>query len=329
MNSSNETALLEVPLGIEAHGFAKQFAAEQDTKEKCKQVYLNTLAVYAVHRYLQWLHVETDLTQSDSWHPVVRRQWNVADLVIPEIGKLECRPVLPGETTFSLPPEVREDRIGYLGVQFSVQLLGFAEAVDAAAPTKQLLISKLQPLEALLNCLEWKTISPINVALWLRDVIDEGARRLGWGLPLPLEPAVAGWRFTQPFEQAIAELKNRGLEIPPEARGCCRKIHLDDTPLQLLAATWLLPPKSAEELPQMRQEWSLLLLLSMHSGDFLPKGIRLQVRDLTDVLSDQVLETNQFYLGTRVSGNSDERFIVTITLYGEELKLAPFVFKLD
>ena len=161
----------EIPLGIQAHRLAGQFAAEQTTKEKSKQVYLNTLAVYAVHRYLKWLGIETNLSQSDCWNPILRNRRNVADLVIPDIGKLECRPVLPGETTVSLPPEVREERIGYLFIQISdrldqVQLLGFAKVAVAEV----LEISQLRSLDALID-----TISPeqVNLEDWLAAIFDE------------------------------------------------------------------------------------------------------------------------------------------------------------
>ncbi|MBE9128197.1 MULTISPECIES: DUF1822 family protein [unclassified Coleofasciculus] len=355
MNISNETAHLEIPLGLEAHRFAKQFASEQVTQQKRKKVYLNTLAVYAVHRYLQWLQIETDLSQSDSWHPVLRSRWDVADLMIPGIGKLECCPVLPGETSISLPPEAIEDRISCLGVQFGerldqVQLLGFAEVIDGAVLPKQLLISELQPLDAFLSYLQRREeefpppkeddLAPkeddlvVNVALWLRNESDESAKRQGWTQPSPLI-AASGWRLTQSFKQAIAQLKrDKGIEIPDDARYCCKAIHLDDTPLQLFALTWLLPPTgaestSAEELYQIHQEWTLLLLLSTQSGSFLPKGIRLQVRDLTTVLKDEELPKEDLYLFARVSGDLNDQFIVTITLYGEELTLAPFICQLD
>lgn len=160
--NSIETPRLTVPLGSEAHAIARQFSAEQATPQKGKKTYLNTLAVYAVHSYLKWLQIETDLSQGDSWHPSSRALFDIADLVLPDCGKLECRPVLPGETTFSLPPEVTEDRIGYVAVQFSerltsVQLLGFVRAIDTSNPPQQLLIAELQPLDVLLDCI------PVNV----------------------------------------------------------------------------------------------------------------------------------------------------------------------
>ncbi|NET16875.1 MAG: DUF1822 family protein [Okeania sp. SIO1H6] len=164
---------LEIPLGVEAHCFARKFATEQTTNEKSKQVYLNTLAVYAVHRYLKWLGIETNLNKSDCWHPIIRNKWNVADLVIPEIGTLECRPVLPGETTIILPPEVTENRIGYLAIQFSdrlekVELLGFAKAAVEVLEIRHLL-----SLDNLIDAISNPPPKIVNLAAWFEGIFDE------------------------------------------------------------------------------------------------------------------------------------------------------------
>ncbi|MCF2148198.1 DUF1822 family protein [Desmonostoc muscorum LEGE 12446] len=166
-----ELPMIEIPIVREAHRFAGQFATEQATPEKSKQVYLNTLAVYAVHRYLQWLQIETDLNQGDSWHPVVRSRLDVADLVIPGRGKLESRPVLPGETAFAVPDEVAEDRIGYLAVQFSdrldkVQLLGFSPTAVAGVVH----LSELRSLEELID--EISKPIPVILSQSLSGVFD-------------------------------------------------------------------------------------------------------------------------------------------------------------
>lgn len=156
--NSIETPYLTVPLSGKAHRLAKQFAAEQTTPQKGTKTYLNTLAVYAVHRYLKWLQIETDLSQGDSWHPGLRSLFDVADLVLPGLGKLECRPVLPGEMTVFLPPEATLNRMGYVVVQFGerldqVQLLGFAAAVQLPDALEQIQIADLQPLDALWDCI--------------------------------------------------------------------------------------------------------------------------------------------------------------------------------
>jgi hypothetical protein len=135
---------------------ARQLAAVQSTVQKGKRVYLNALAVYAVHSYLKWLQIETYLNGSDSFNPAKTALANVADLVIPGIGSLECRPVLPGETTIFLPEEVIENRIGYVGVQFSdrldsVQLLGFVPSLDSSNPPQQIAVAELMPIDTLLE----------------------------------------------------------------------------------------------------------------------------------------------------------------------------------
>ena len=188
--NTTETPLLSVPLGKEAHRQASQFAAEQATPQKGKRVYINTLAVYAVHSYLIWLQIETDISQGDSWHPGLQAIFDVADLVLPGIGKLECRPVLPGETSFSLLPEVANDRIGYVPVQFSerldeVQLLGFVGAdVDTTNASEQILIADIQPLEALLDTIPADVVDTepvlsaslmaVNLSRWLKNTFEAG-----------------------------------------------------------------------------------------------------------------------------------------------------------
>lgn len=165
--------LITVPLGIEAHRYAKEFAVEQHNPQKGKQVYLNTLAVYAVHRYFHWIDIETDLSQSESWQSGTRMLFDVADLVVPGIGKLECRPVLPDEKLIHLPVEVRQNRTGYIAVQFSqeldqVELLGFIPGDSITDSSEEILLNELHSLDHLIDHLE-QTESKKLVALreWL------------------------------------------------------------------------------------------------------------------------------------------------------------------
>jgi hypothetical protein len=156
---TTQTNFLTMALSRENHEIARKFSGQQDTVEKGKQVYLNTLAVLGVRSFLDWLEIETDLNAGDSWHPVVRCFNDVADLVIPNLGKIECRPVLAGETVISLPSEVIEDRIAYIGVQFQeqlneVQLLGFYPTTDPQSPLETIEITSLQPIETLIDYLD-------------------------------------------------------------------------------------------------------------------------------------------------------------------------------
>lgn len=192
MNSIAPPPLI-VPLPDSAHQLAREFASEQATPEKGVRVYLNTLAVWAVHRYLKWLRYDTDLASSDSWHPGMRAMFDVADLVVPNLGKLECRPVLPGETFVMLPPEAMQDRVGYVAVQFGsgdnlgepvylqeAQLIGFAPAIATDDQPEELQLSGLQSLDALIEYLDQleaalsaspnKTRSQLNN--WLQNLFE-------------------------------------------------------------------------------------------------------------------------------------------------------------
>ena len=171
----------------------------------------------------------------------------------------------------------------------------------------------------------------INIAQWLQDEIDDVTRRLGWGVPAPLAPAyAAGWRSTDPFNDAIATLLDRGMAIPPQARGSCQTFALQEIPLQLLVAAWQLPTQSAlapkEDTPETGGEWSLLVIIGTQSGNFLPSGLQLQVRDQTQVLSDQILDSNDLYLVAHVIGTPDDQFDVTITLDCQQQQLESFIF---
>ncbi|MBD2123239.1 DUF1822 family protein [Trichocoleus sp. FACHB-262] len=198
MNSTH-TPLLTVPLSHDAHTWARKFAAEQINPHHGKRVYLNTLAVYAVHTYLRWIRIATDLSQGDSWQLHLQAVLDVADLVIPNVGKLECRPILPETSVCHLPPETLDQRIGYVGVQFqtqldAVQLLGFVPAIaPSPSPPTQLPLTEFQALANLVAHLhhlqsiqatsapEPRIAAPtvsVNLGQWLQNQFEVGWQTL-------------------------------------------------------------------------------------------------------------------------------------------------------
>jgi hypothetical protein len=68
--------------------------------------------VYAVDFYMQCLEVETDVEKSDSRNPISLKFMDVADLPVKQLGKLECRPVLPDAQVCQIPAEIFSDRMG-------------------------------------------------------------------------------------------------------------------------------------------------------------------------------------------------------------------------
>ena len=178
---------MPMPITQKAIETANKFAAQQPTPEKREQVYLNTLAILAVQDYLQLMEIDTDLADSDSWNPVVRLCADVADLNLPGLGKLECRPVrafysdeklslsalAPCSNICSVPPEVWCERIGYVVVQIDEErkeanLLGFAKTAGMG----ELYFNQLESLDSLLEYLEKLTPSPVNLGEWLTNVFE-------------------------------------------------------------------------------------------------------------------------------------------------------------
>ncbi len=179
---------MPVPLNHEAHDYAARFAAEQATPAKGKRVYLNTLAVYAVHTYLNWLNIPTDLAQSDCWQPGLRAMFDLADLAVPEIGVLECRPILPGTEAFTLPLEVIEDRIGCVAVQFqedlnTVELLGFVRAIADEPLEPEIPLNQLLPLDSLLDLL-YPEAAIHNLRQWLEGQFGEQWKSIDQLVPM-------------------------------------------------------------------------------------------------------------------------------------------------
>ncbi|NER81034.1 MAG: DUF1822 family protein [Leptolyngbya sp. SIO1D8] len=156
---------------------AQQFARQQPDPQKAEQVYRNTLAVCIVNGYLNLLGIKTDLAASDSWNPAVRLMSNVADLLIVDKGRIDCRPVKPEAETCWIPLEAHSDRIGYIIVRLDTDqeatLLGFVEQVNR----EYLPLQQLRPISELPKYLA--QVEPVvNLRHWL-----EGLYQLDWQPP--------------------------------------------------------------------------------------------------------------------------------------------------
>jgi hypothetical protein len=173
------------PIPSHHWAIAQSFTSQQANSLKAAQTQLNTLAVLAVHDYLQMLDIATDLTQSDSWNPIMRLMADVADLKIVGQGVVECRPVRWSVDAAArpshclVPPEVWSDRdesgvlnrLGYIVVgidyaQRQATLLGFCATVKQ----ERLPLSRLQSLETFLILLD--RLSPVSLSAWLRGEAD-------------------------------------------------------------------------------------------------------------------------------------------------------------
>lgn len=257
MSKMIEPITFTVPLSFEAHDIAQQ-CAEKSLPTKFKQVYLNTLAVYAVDSYLRCMGFETNLAHSESRDSLMLKFVDVADLDVVGVGKIECRPVLPDSQTCNIPSDAWENRIGYVAVQLNqslkeATLLGFTKT----SAMREVPLSQLQSLEYFLAYMNRiQQLKPVNLMNWFDDVFD------------------AGW-------QAIDELLNsqklqfrsfRSNNALPIDRG-----HKIDLGMQLaehsVALLVTLPPESYSELDIVVEVYP------MGNQTYLPPGLKLMLID--------------------------------------------------
>lgn len=283
---------LPLPITQVALSVADQFAARQPSP-KAAQVRLNTIAVCMVENYLQLMGIATNRSSSDSWNPVMQLSADVADLMIVNVGRLECRPLLPNTQTCHIPPEVWEDRVGYVVVrideaQQQANLLGFMPTVNV----EELALSQLQPIESLLDHLD-RLLSPTATTLtvlsqWLQGVIGTGWQSIESLLnPPQLSPAF------RDDNQSTETSMRRG-----------KPIALGDYIIAL-----------ALELSPSADETEILLQVHPLEPPTLPPQLQLTVLDEagTAFLETQSRQADD-YLQLRFSGSAGERFSIQIVI---------------
>ena len=160
MNNNTKPKDFRVPCSKESHELADKYAGQQLTTKKAKQVYLNTLAVHVGKKYLETLDFKSSLENTSFSKSFLRMTEDVADVIIPGLGTVEFRYVLPGEASFSIPNPDKKEVIAYVVVAFDDSLnfgdiLGFIAPKDLLEPKVDMSVSldNLQPIERLLSYL--------------------------------------------------------------------------------------------------------------------------------------------------------------------------------
>ncbi|GAB4385508.1 MAG: hypothetical protein Kow00121_50520 [Elainellaceae cyanobacterium] len=301
-------ATASIVLTAPAHQLAEQFCQRQTDVLKAEQVYLNTLAVYAVNDYLQNQGLETDWSASDSWDTVMQSFSDVGDLVIPSCGKLECRPVLPDATEMYVPIETWSDRLGFIAVQFddvleTACLLGFISNVAS----ETIALAQLQPLSQLLEVLNRSQAiapitAPVHLSRWLQQAVD------------------AGWQvvedyFTPLFQTQAPAYSFRGeqsfsaLEQAVPVIGCSKPLTLKTQFMQANVAlvVGLLPISEAET-----EIWVQLKPISNQS--YLPPDLQIRVLDAEGIERMQAQARNTEIIQLQFVGEPGEQFSLNIVL---------------
>ncbi|MDJ0576994.1 MAG: DUF1822 family protein [Xenococcaceae cyanobacterium MO_234.B1] len=310
-----ENFAIPLPITGETRQIASQFAAQQPIREKAEQILLNTIAVSVVNNYLNMLGISTNLSNSDSWNPVMRLCNNVADLDIPGVGKLECRPIKSSASSCQIPMEVWDLRIGYVVVQIDDSLrkaaiLGFSSQVT----TKELALANLRPPEKLIDCLhEFKESiadnSLINLGQWLNNVFETGWQTV--------ESLLTSQQLTPAFGFRRAELLEPNVSESEIANNRVSRAKLINLGLQFGKRNVVL---LVEISPEEKGNIAVTLQVHPSSNDIcLPKALELKVIESSDeVFMQAQARSRDKYIQLQFSGQSEEIFGVEIVLDGSK-----------
>ena len=296
MTTKLPVPVVTILLEPQAHQYAQRFSSEQANPIKGKQVYLNTLTVYGVHTYLKCFNLDSNLAHSSCWRKGDRTLFNAADLTLTNLGKLECRYLLPGDKEITIPPEVREDRIGYIVVQLEaelkqVEIVGFISPQQVKFDTEAISIDRIQPIETLFATIE-KLQNKIDLHQWLADIFTPD-----WQ---PIETILAG-RITRSLATANPETIARGKTIQWQLNSLEQEI--------------IIVLKITEQ-----SDRAIDLCLQLYPGNtsnYLPAGLLVEIIDETSqsCLSAQTKDTDD-WIQLEFSCQQGEQFQVAMELDG-------------
>ena len=308
MNQTTKPLTFTVPLSFEAHSLAQQYRQQQISPQKAKQVYLNTLAVYAVDFYLRCLGWETDRDNSDSHNPIALQFMDVADLAVKQLGKLECRPVLPDARVCQIPPEAWSERIGYLAIAMSQSLkqatiLGFTTTAAAEVPLARL--RSLAEFPEYLNKIRQKEMvavarPPLSISKTAANLSKwfEGVFEAGW----LTEQAILG------TNRSLVGVRNLNQALKE-----VRRVKLLDLGMELgerAVALAIVLTKNKDE------KVSVLVRVRPTEEIYLPPNLRLALLDESGETLQQVSARSQdnFIQLKSFKGQTGDRFRIEVSL---------------
>jgi hypothetical protein len=311
MNNNREQTSFTIPLSSKAHEIADKKRQGISNTENAKKIYLNTLAVYAVKYYLDCMGFESNFLDVNSSNPWMLSLIDLADLDVTNIGKIECRPVLPDAEYLEIPTEVMSDRVAYVAVQFNqslkeAEILGFTTQTLAKVP-----LSQLQSVDNLLDYLTAREQSAkVNIRQWLEGVITEG-----WlNVEEIFNPRELSFRCARNFSVTKCKKIDIGL-------------HLNNESVVLIVK---LKPKNQEITDIKNQNKGEIDIIVQVQPDTeksvsLPPGLKLIVTDENGQEVDAaVSRLNDNWMDIELSAELNEEFSVDIIL-GESKVTQDFV----
>lgn len=314
-----------VPLTSEAYYLAENFQKIHHSSQKAKQIYLNTLAIYAANFYCQFMGIETDWKNSDSFDWTNQVFLNIADLNLPNFGRLECCPILPNQNNLDIPVETREkDRLGYLIVEINEQkkqavIKKFCQTDKLPRNQDNVLVENLQPLDSFLDYIEQiEEASTDNSNRINLEMVNEKVTSLtNW-----FENSFNhGWKSIEFLRKNyVNKLQKRFFSLPSkqkeqkDTQTAYKTIKLcKDCSLAYVADIKL---ESTKEIDIM-----LRIYPNQEDQKYLPSGLKLSVIDnLGDVFLETQTEKKDECLQIKFKGGQTKKFILKTELKGESIE---------
>jgi hypothetical protein len=293
---------LSLPITEEAIAIAQSLARQQPNAHKAEQVKLNTLAVSVVDTYLQMMSIPTNVAASDSRNPFVCLGSDVADLMVTDVGRLECRPVKADAQSCHVPIEVRQDRIGYVAVQLDealeeATLLGFMSTIDINA--EEIPLRQFQSLRRLLRQLhELTPVRLTNLSQWWQNIVEAGWQTLETLMSSP--------------EVSLAYRSQRDVPNPLRHGKRLTLTTSQGSHLLILVVT---PEIELETNEAMSERTINLQVISADPQIPLPTGLRLIILEESgEVLREEQSLPDDEYVRSRIGGYPGEQFSVQVAL---------------
>lgn len=312
---------LTFPITAEMRDRASQFANPvRQYPGKSERIYRNTIAVSFTHYYLsEFLGLEIDLTASASWDLASRLVLDVADIVIPQFGTLECRAVGPDRPEQLVLEDVQTDRKGYLVIELNQdytegKIIGFTPTLDATEPDR-LSLSRLQPIDRLLDAIE----TAITPSISIGDTVNQ----LG---NLTDTPEMGIWKKLRDFSLDLAnrlqaELASPSLSLQVRSRVPEEPLLSDDAiakPIPIGSDLVLVIDRVPQaNAPEDEEIAMCIIVCSVEQQRTLPAGIQMTVSDGQN--SEVVSQIpGAPILIQRFTGKTGEAFQISIMCDGAE-----------
>ena len=187
----------------------------------------------------------------------------------------------------------------------------------------QNLLPQSPPIQSLLNVAQEASQVVINAAQWLEAGLDELAESVGFFSYERFQLAQS-LRSALTIEEAIHNLRQDGVPIPPELNPVYRDVEMGDMGLRIC----LLP--YANTTTSTDSDWSLLVILGTQVADYLPEGLQLRINKGMQPLESYTLEFEEALVYSLADANFGESLQVNITSPNGEnyaLPLLTFIYE--